>query len=647
MSVPLFPEEEGVDYLVLLLRDNYNWMDSCCKKKLLLLREVRLLETQPGQANNYSNCAMQVVSGSFRCAGMLSFLLLLLCCCGGVGGECVHLEESLWDQVDQKCLPLLLDQGQEVYLPTGVSWEALEAQVYPYTSALGVWVSEECREAGLKLACHFIYKTCSNDSQPISPCLSLCMAAHNSCRVDLEGSGKTIPPCVTTLFPNSSCNIGSDEKVAYSQADCPYPTEFHASESEALDPEDPTSLCMYPCPGPVYTEEEWDAMFIVINVFSSISLVLSVFYVVTAVLNPDTRQFPANLVPLLCAASIPVTLGMMLGLFAGGMRNVLCSDGEYQAVGQGDAGGLACVLQGMLIVFGGLWAGSLWPIVGINLVLMVVVKIKQETLAKLKHLYHLIFWSIPTVMTIIPLAAKKISASPTLPWCFVYDKDSDWWTYGCFHILFILTWIVGSVSLVIVLVSICLRTYKFNLQGNMPLQQFIRILVLLGIYWLMGASIMVYRFYGSAIKEKVQNSIEDQIYCSAYTGTECELEEKPSYGMTLFNSIVMSSIGFCVFFAVGCSEKTFRYWQSLIRGLLHANGNEERLNVLRAHTQKREWTRRRTLSKTRRDQQGSKANHFGNSSSSTLGSEETASSSANLSMKELGDEEADGSGSSA
>ncbi|KAL6062437.1 hypothetical protein QOT17_012227 [Balamuthia mandrillaris] len=92
---------------------------------------------------------MQVVSGSFRC----------------VGGECVYLEESLWDQVDQKCLPLLLGQGQAVYLPTGVSWEALEAQVYPYTSALGVWVSEECRQAGLKLACHFIYKTCSNDSQ--------------------------------------------------------------------------------------------------------------------------------------------------------------------------------------------------------------------------------------------------------------------------------------------------------------------------------------------------------------------------------------------------------------------------------------------------------------------------------------------------
>ncbi|KAL6062436.1 G-protein coupled receptor Fz Smo [Balamuthia mandrillaris] len=469
-------------------------------------------------------------------------------------------------------------------------------------------------------------------------------------------------------IPSSLCAllIWCSLEVAYSQADCPYPTEFHASESEALDPEDPTSLCMYPCPGPVYTEEEWDAMFIVINVFSSISLVLSVFYVVTAALNPDTRQFPANLVPLLCAASIPVTLGMMLGLFAGGMRNVLCSeDGEYQAVGQGDAGGLACVLQGcaaknstvnplhshpgMLIVFGGLWAGSLWPIVGINLVLMVVVKIKQETLAKLKHLYHLIFWSIPTVMTIIPLAANKISASPTLPWCFVYDKDNDWWTYGvgllsnrtCFYlpgIFFPSMFKVRSPILcLLTFASILQRTYKFNLQGNMPLQQFIRILVLLGIYWLMGASIIVYRFYGSAIKEKVQDSIEDQ------ARTECELEEKPSYGMTLFNSIVMSSIGFCVFFAVGCSEKTFRYWQSLIRGLLHANGNEERWNVLRAHTQKREWTRRRTLSKTRRDQQGSKANHFGNSSSSTLGSEETASSSASLSMKELGDEEADGS----
>ncbi len=44
--------------------------------------------------------------------------------------------------------------------------------------------------------------------------------------------------------------------VAYSQADCPYPTEF---TTDGADPNDPSTLCVLTCPSTMFTSEDWDA----------------------------------------------------------------------------------------------------------------------------------------------------------------------------------------------------------------------------------------------------------------------------------------------------------------------------------------------------------------------------------------------------
>jgi hypothetical protein len=43
--------------------------------------------------------------------------------------------------------------------------------------------------------------------------------------------------------------------VAYSQADCPYPTEF---TTDGADPNDPSTLCVLTCPSTMFTSEDWD-----------------------------------------------------------------------------------------------------------------------------------------------------------------------------------------------------------------------------------------------------------------------------------------------------------------------------------------------------------------------------------------------------
>ncbi|KAL6052268.1 hypothetical protein QOT17_018670 [Balamuthia mandrillaris] len=532
-------------------------------------------------------------------------LCLLSLFCNAIG-VCIHPNNSSFrrENVDAKCLPLLEEQAQPIFIPEDGSeagWEQLATQAHTFTSALGVWVSQECRDAGLKLACHFTYRVCGNDSQ-IPPCLSVCLAMHTKCAEALAESGKSVPPCIDAIFPNASCNVGSDAKVAYSEADCPYPTVFSASPSHALDPGgNPTSVCKLPCPSAFFSDAQWDGLFFIVYITCPISLVLTLLYVVTSFMYPKTRRYPANLIPILATSSLPITVGMMFGVFAGGVENVLCSeDGDFQEIGVGEAGGLACVLQGVLILYGGLATGLWWPTLGLNLVLLVVVQVKQETLKKFEIWYHLYSWGVPVVLTIIPLAANKLTAPPTVPYCFVYDQDNDWWVYGCFYILFIATWVFGSACLIIVLISIFMRTYQFNEHGNMPLTQFIRILILLFVYWSTSLILIVFRFYYSAVTDDIKHATKEQIYCSAFTGTDCELKgDHPSYTLSVFMTLAMSCLGFCIFLAVGSTKRMYKYWMSLLWSVVRADNNEARKQAFKEHTQNREWTRRRTLTRTR------------------------------------------------
>ncbi|KAL6053373.1 hypothetical protein QOT17_018020 [Balamuthia mandrillaris] len=520
--------------------------------------------------------------------------------------SCIHPNEPAFKGklVDGKCLPLLEEYAQPIFIPDvdgDRGWEQLASQAYSFTSALGVWVSRECRDAGLRLACHFTYKMCNNDMQIVPPCLSLCLEMQTECAEALAESGKSVPPCVDAIFPNVSCNAGSEAKVAYSEADCPYPTVFSASPSHAQDPGgDPTSVCKLPCPSAFFSDAQWDGLFLIIYIFTPISLVLTLFYIVTSFLHPKTRRYPSNLLPILATSSLPVTIALMFGVLAGGVEKVLCSaDGDYEEIGVGEAGGLACVLQGTLILYGGLSTGLWWPTLGFNLVLLVVVQVKQENLKKLQVWYHVYSWGIPVVLTIIPLAANKIRAAPTVPYCFIYDQDNDWWIYGCFYILYIITWVIGSACLVTVLISIFVRTYQFNKHGNMPLPQFIRILVVLFVYWSTSLILIVFRFYYSAVTDDIKQAAEEQVFCSAFTGTECELEDPPSYELSVLLTLALCCLGFCIFLAVGSTKRMYKYWRSLFWGVANAANNKERMQALREHIQSREWTRQRTLRRSR------------------------------------------------
>lgn len=53
--------------------------------------------------------------------------------------------------------------------------------------------------------------------------------------------------------------------VAYSQADCPYPTKY---TTKWADPSDPSTLCVIPCPSPMFTDDDYDSVYGILISFS-------------------------------------------------------------------------------------------------------------------------------------------------------------------------------------------------------------------------------------------------------------------------------------------------------------------------------------------------------------------------------------------
>jgi hypothetical protein len=60
--------------------------------------------------------------------------------------------------------------------------------------------------------------------------------------------------------------------VPYSQADCPYPLKFNP-KGRIADPTKPLGsldqICVYPCPDPMFTDDDWDAAFGVLTSLAS------------------------------------------------------------------------------------------------------------------------------------------------------------------------------------------------------------------------------------------------------------------------------------------------------------------------------------------------------------------------------------------
>ncbi|KAL6071601.1 hypothetical protein QOT17_006037 [Balamuthia mandrillaris] len=467
------------------------------------------------------------------------------------------------------------------------------------TVMLGVGLPFECRNAALRLLCLFSYRRCKTDQSGFElPCVGVCEEAWAYCEEPFRASGQLsqLPPC--TIFSNSSCNnAGEATRVPYSSVDCPYPTTFHP---DSLSPQqiqqDPTQQCVLPCPSPIYSEEEWDALFATITVFSVISFLLSLFYVVTAFLHPRTRTFPTNLPQMLPAAGLPVAFGLMMGLFAGGMRNIICEDDTtYQEMGEGEEGGFGCVLQAISVTYGGIAISCWWFILSFNMLLLINCKLSRDNLNKVEKWYHLFGWGLPLIGTIVPLAAHKMKASPTLPWCFIYDEDTDWWLYGNFYILVTGSWFFGSLILLSVIAYLLKRTYDFRKESGMPVTQFIRLAILLASFWVLSSFVIAYRFYGTGIKTSVESALEHQIRCSAITGAECSLEERPNYGFLFWTSFVLSNFGTISFLVLGTNKSVFPFWRDLLRDVWKGKGLDGKWRAIKANIDRRERARTHSM----------------------------------------------------
>jgi hypothetical protein len=78
-----------------------------------------------------------------------------------------------------------------------------------------------------------------------------------------QGLTASLPNCSAPAFASPVCNNHSAGVVVpYSQADCPYPLKYNPKGSIADSSQSlmsPDQVCVYPCPAPMFTSQEWDA----------------------------------------------------------------------------------------------------------------------------------------------------------------------------------------------------------------------------------------------------------------------------------------------------------------------------------------------------------------------------------------------------
>jgi hypothetical protein len=88
----------------------------------------------------------------------------------------------------------------------------------------------------------------------------------------------------------------------------------------------------------------------------------------------------------------------------------------------------------------------------------------------------------------------------------------------------------------------------------MKLEQIVRLVLLLAAYWAILLFPLIFRVYVQIVGDDVSDATEDQVRCSAITGSHCELSERLNYGLWFLHSLDIAGHGCIIFLFMGTSK---------------------------------------------------------------------------------------------
>ena len=361
-----------------------------------------------------------------------------------------------------------------------------------------------------------------------------------------------------TMQPNKLDSARANAVVAsLEETECPVPL-IKLDE----DPDEPAGFpCALPCPIPIFSDSEYDGAFITLVITSLLSLLGSIFVVVTFLVFSKKRAYPGSLIVQFSVTSMMTSLGFFIG-GAVGPRNIICHDDHTPATFD-DA---ACAIQGIWITFWAL-ATAFWYLAICFNLYSAVVREKRDT-AHYNKYFHSIIWPLVSVLTIVPTANQKFGNAKS-GWCFINEDDNYFWQFMFFYTWIGLNMVLGVYMISHIIIKILRVMFKRSTSARLRAQRRPVAFAMLIVFIFF--SLFAYRLNQTLEAEKIETSLAAFISCrisAKIAGIPneddgCVFDHAPSYFLYIWITIAAGTQGLLVSLFYGATADNFWSWAAL------------------------------------------------------------------------------------
>ncbi|KAL6050705.1 Frizzled [Balamuthia mandrillaris] len=576
----------------------------------------------------------------------------------GPGARCVHIDDFTVAERGQ-CKDYLT--YEMIYSDENTPYRLRSLQIWSTIQGL---LPSTCLDSGWRSLCAGMFRECLhiNDTSPPSanntneegtkvaivgrfPCKVLCYETQRQCQAAAaklleeminSTAGLSAMDCTKAfplmwgvptyeIFPtgpNYTVPVTADDGQTYFNATIPcYDDNYNVTAGG--DIKCPTGLhstgtpgeCAFDCPQPLITDNEYQAVEIMMSVMAWISLAATAFVAGSYLLVASKRKFPANLPLFFVVAVGGRTLAFCVGSMVG-HEEVWC-DGDKHFNSFGDA---ACTIQGILFVYF-TWAGALWWLtITLNLFFTLVLSWQpsqhflftlpclnttsyeqQQQPQQKKHkdtkkgqvslvevMFHTCCWGVPFIPLIIALSGQQLGYAGASFWCTIHSGDGgvvfegsaegtthsgseehNLWNLMLLTVPILVLVFIGVVLLIIAAVV----GYKRSREGWQFLIRQWRLFAFLLLYVWIYTFVFSFQIHFNYVQEAQYEAYDDYINCLFISNVQdlvinpieddihCELRQEVSYALWFVVTFNEVSQGLFVFLIFGTSGEIWSKWR--------------------------------------------------------------------------------------
>ncbi|KAL6073732.1 hypothetical protein QOT17_004727 [Balamuthia mandrillaris] len=598
-----------------------------------------------------------------------------------------------WDRTPTICADLVdIGENDLVYVPPGFSLAQMAQTTNLVITGLPIYeakVDPVCESVLYSLLCNGFYKPCvvhegEHVALPRNLCRRFCQEYVDKCS---EFTAKTDFPLGAFLHfpPGFIAPLTCNETDAWAQDTPWFPLnhtiltmpdgvekevecvmgERYGLAKECNPPlkrDSPGSPCMFECPLPAYTEDEWDSVETMQLTVGFLSLIGTFILILTYGLSPKHRVYPANLILMIAISSHIAAIAIVLPIFAGGDHETIWCGPETQLIspdasftvnftgslindtlaGAGYVFSMnelvfkshTCNLQGTILQFAFLSTTTWWCILTVNMAIcLFATKIYRTKKKIFQVVYHCVGWGFPTLLSIIPVAASKISLQPGGTFCFVSPEDSNIWMIFMWYVPVGLLMLIAVIVYVSCVIKIIIMFARFHGGERTTLiVTYLRLLLFIFTFLVVYTFIFAYAVNVGTSQSTIEEEWATYLNCFVVmNGKNCELDDEASnYSLAMLRGFGFASLGFLLFLNFIVSKELSLFWWNLVRSM-----REEGLSGVITYLEIGEEGRRAAQRKSKRV--SSKMNSK-NSSRFSRASRSTTASSTSTAMDDYDDE---------